>query len=364
MINGDDKASLAAAFIAEFGGSPDAIGVAHGRANLIGDHTDYNDGFVLPTLLRQQTRVAIGFRDDDLIVGKSDDFGGDQRSLDSAMNGGWLDFVTGAITVLAPFGAKPVGVNVVVQSDVPSGGGVSSSAALELALLRALIAGQGLPKIPASDLARVAQKIEHDFIGTQCGIMDQMVCAAVQPGQAMLLDCRSLSYESIDLFSDHSFVVMHSGSSRKLSQGLYNQRLGECEDACKLMSVSKLRDASMGDIPPDMDDITTKRARHVITENQRVIDAAAALRRGDATQFGALMLASHQSLATDYDVSSPELDRLVDAQMNAGALGARLTGAGFGGCTVALCRTDGVDALVASISAACRDAYLVDYISN
>ncbi|MDA9929811.1 galactokinase [Alphaproteobacteria bacterium] len=350
-------------FNAEYSGVPDACGFAHGRANLIGDHTDYNDGFVMPVLLGCKTQVAVGFRDDDQICGRSDAFPTQQRPLDAPCDGSWLDFISGALSVLRPFGGALCGVNVMVRSDVPSGAGVSSSAALELALLRALMTAQQLAPIEAGDLARAAQRIEHDFIGTQCGIMDQMVCAAAQPGEAMLLDCRSLTFECLPLFAGHSFVVIHSGSSRKLSEGLYNARLAECQHAAKTLSVPMLRDAVLQDISADMDQTTQARARHVIGENQRVIDASHALRLADVGRFGALMTASHVSLRDDYEVSSPHLDNLVQAVLDAGALGARLTGAGFGGCCVALCETPQIDTLVNAAATRCPQSYLVDCVT-
>ena len=353
-----------ALFKATFNAAPDASTFAHGRANLIGDHTDYNQGFVLPCLLTHRTHVSIAWTDDGMITGISDEFGEASRPINAACDGTWLDFVTGALALLKPHGLEAKGVQLAVSSSVPAGAGVSSSAALEIAMLRAMVQSAKLDPISPTELAFMAQKIEHEFIGTQCGIMDQMVVSMADQGQAMLLDCQSHQTELVEFFTAGVFMVIHSGSGRKLSEGLYNTRLSECQNASKTLQLESLRQAM-----PDMlalinDPTEQKRARHVITENQRVLDAVQALKADDPEQFGALMNQSHASLAKDYEVSSPELDYLVAVCQGNKAFGARLTGAGFGGCVVVLARPEDQDHILAAIKQDCPKAYLVDIIKR
>ena len=349
-------------FKATFNALPETSAFAHGRANLIGDHTDYNQGFVLPCLLTHRTHVSIAWTDDGMIKGISEEFGQASRAIDAACDGTWLDFVTGAFTLLQPHGLKAKGIRLAVSSSVPAGAGVSSSAALEIAMLRAMVQSQGLDNISPSEMAFIAQKIEHDFIGTQCGIMDQMVVSVADQGQAMLLDCQSHDIELVDFFTTGIFMIIHSGSGRKLSEGLYNTRLLECQNASRSLQIESLRQAT-----PDMlslinDPTERMRARHVISENQRVLDAAKALKADDPEEFGALMNQSHLSLAKDYEVSSPELEHLVAVCQGNKALGARLTGAGFGGCVVVLARPEDQDHILAAVKQECPKAYLVDII--
>ena len=355
--------TLKSSFLSHFGTEPMAYGRAFGRANLIGDHTDYNDGFVLPCLLNHHTDVALRLNDSGRITGHSDHFAPESSAIDSQSDGSWLDFVRGAIAMVAETGIETKGLDVCVRSNVPAGAGVSSSAALEIALIRGLLAAHEAAPMDAGIMARYAQRIEHEFVGTQCGIMDQMVSAAASLGQAMLLDCRSLDSALHALFDTADFLVLHSGSSRKLSKGAYNDRLADCQQAAAELGVSSLRDAAAEDVIRIETPRLAARARHVISENMRVLAAIDALKTGDAAAFGALMNDSHESLAGDYEVSSPELDRLVEAARQAGAYGARLTGAGFGGCVVVLAEKSKVDGLLAAVSSACPDSWLVDRIS-
>lgn len=347
-----------------FKAAPQATASAHGRANLIGDHTDYNHGYVLPCLLTHQTSVSVSLRADDKICGISEEFGPAERQTSSPVDGSWLDFIIGAINLLKPHGWTAPGIDIAITSTVPAGAGVSSSAAFEIALLRAMIICHELNPLTDRDLALCAQKIEHDYIGTQCGIMDQMVVASADFGQAMMLDCQNLETELGDLFDDYSFVVIHSGSGRKLSEGLYNQRLSECQQASTILGVTSLRQVNPDNIDVIKGQELHCRARHVVTENQRVLDAFRALKAQNAQHFGELMTESHHSLAEDYDVSSPELDQLVKTCLNQGALGARLTGAGFGGCVVALFTNDMAHKAMAKIKPDCPNAYLVDVIKR
>ena len=351
-----------ALFTSTFNAKPAMSAFAHGRANLIGDHTDYNQGFVLPCLLTHRTHVSIAWTNDGMISGVSDDFGKASRPIEAHCDGTWLDFVTGAIALLKLHGLKANGINLAVSSTVPPGAGVSSSAALEIALLRAMVQSTGINTIDQTNMAFIAQKIEHDFIGTKCGIMDQMVVSVADQGQAMLLDCMSHEIELVNFFTSGVFLVIHSGSGRKLSEGLYNTRLQECQNASISLQRESLRQASLDDLPKIADPIELKRARHVISENQRVLDAVAALKADAPEEFGLLMNQSHASLAEDYDVSSPELDKLVDVCQNNQALGARLTGAGFGGCVVVLTRPEHQTQILSAVKDQCPQAYLVDCI--
>ena len=351
-------------FLAHFGCAPANSAQAHGRVNLIGDHTDYNGGLVMPCLLNQTTEIALALRNDNQLRGVSDAFGSVEGVLGDPTDGSWMDFVQGAIAMLEPIHGWRGGVDVAVQSTVPAGAGVSSSAALEIALLRGLCAALEITDIDPVRMAQLAQRIEHEFVGTKCGIMDQMVSSVATPGAAMMLDCTSLDYQLSSLFPDASFVVMHSGSSRKLSDGLYNIRLGECQAAASKLGLSLLSEANLDQIVELNDPLLRRRAHHVVSENARVRAAAIALQQDDVVGFGGLMLESHNSLRDEYEVSSGELDALVTAFLNAGALGARLTGAGFGGCVVALCMNDAVDVIVKAVKDCIPSTYLVDVIST
>lgn len=358
-----------ALFESYFGVVPKAVAIGHGRANLIGEHTDYNDGLVMPVLLRHHTVVALSPREDNLIRGVSDRFDALNRSVDSPCDGSWLDFVTGALTVarqngFAVGGEGKSGINIAVSSNVPAGAGVSSSAAFEIALLRALgaLTPAMFDTISPADLARMGQLIEHEFVGTICGIMDQMVAAVAPKAQAMLFDVRSMETRCMPLFTGHDFLVIHSGADRKLSEGAYNERLAQCNKAAGEMGVASLRDADLASCTRLADPLLQKRARHVISENIRVQDAAIALETGKVHEFGQLMDASHASLDNDFDVSSPILNSLVANIKAAGAIGVRLTGAGFGGCVIALCSREQGDYILDRITSSNPNAWLVDRI--
>ena len=350
-------------FAESFGAPPQAVASGHGRVNLIGEHTDYNEGFVLPCILSRRTVVALSLRDDNRLEGVSAQFGAADEQRGAVPTGHWLAYVEGAIAMIAETGAPQCGVSVLVDSDVPAGAGVSSSAALGVALLKALVAAHGMDRPDPALLARMAQRIEHEFIGLQCGIMDHMVSAVGAPASAMRLDCRDLSYSLHPLMPGADVLVIHSGSGRKLSEGQYNARVAECRAACEALGVGSLRDVAADDLGSLADAAALRRARHVVHENDRVRAACEALSHGDGEAFGALMLESHASLAGDYDVSSPVLDRLVEACRDAGALGARLTGAGFGGCIVCLVKSGDADIVTAAAMKAVPDARMIDRIT-
>ena len=347
---------------AEFGTVPAATGIGHGRVNLIGEHTDYNDGYVMPCILSHATHVALSLRSDDLIHGHSTDFGTAAVHRQDVEAGHWFAYVAGAIDMVSQAGASPRGIDLVVDSTVPAGAGVSSSAALGVALLRALFEAHNIAPPAAPVIARLAQRIEHEFIGLQCGIMDHMVSAVGAPATALQIDCRDLSCRGHCVPPGYGFLVVHSGSGRKLSEGMYNRRVEECAEACAALGVTSLRDAVLADLERCTKDIPVRRARHVIGENLRVEAAVAALGSADMTMFGRLMNDSHRSLAVDYEVSSDALDTLVETACGAGALGARLTGAGFGGCVVCLVETSRAEDVFAAMKDRHPDAWLVDLI--
>ena len=265
--------------------------------------------------------------------------------------------------MMAEAGAPASGINILVDSTMPAGAGVSSSAAFEVAILTALYEAHALSLPDPATLARMAHRIDHEFIGLRCGIMDHMVCAVGAPGAAMMLDCRSMDYSLHAFPADHTFLVIHSGSGRKLSEGQYNERVAECEAACGVLGISSLRDAAADDLSGITDALLHRRARHVVLENDRVTAATSAFTSGDMAGLGALMNASHDSLAQDYAVSSDILDDMVAAARQAGALGARLTGAGFGGCIVCLVQSADANSVLDAVCAAVPSASLIDSIT-
>lgn len=337
----------------------EAQAAAHGRVNIIGEHTDYCDGFALPTLISHKIEVEIAQRDDNEIHGVSSEFGAQQAIIGKLAADSWLRFAEGAISLLQQKGSPITGLDILTRTTIPAGAGVSSSAAFEIALLRALCQ---LANITLSDneMARIGQQIEHDFIGTKCGIMDQMAVAHASQGQALWLDCRSLDARIITLPQHLRLAVIHSGSNRKLSSSAYNERLEQTIEAAHLCGKEKLRDVTFADIADFKDDILRRRAHHVIAENARVQEAVNALENDDLDRLGMLMNESHISLRDDYEVSSDALDKLVHDALAAGAIGARLTGAGFGGCIVALLEDGKEDFQIEAILQANPQAYLVD----
>jgi galactokinase len=322
-------------------------GVAPGRVNLIGEHTDYNGGFVLPTAIPQHTRVTLRPRHDRKVTAHSHnaspdgtyELGQEQR------RGEWFDYVQGVTWAVREAGAVSLeyGFDLEITSDVPLGGGLSSSASLEVALLRAIRGAFGLA-LDDKRMALLGQQAENDFVGARCGIMDQMAASLADEHTALFLDTRSLEYQQVPLPEQADLVVIHSGVSHRIAnggEGGYNQRRAECEQAARLLGVPQLRDASSADLPrlAELPDRVARRARHVITEDERVLAAVDALRAGDLTRLGALFYASHASMRDDFEVSTPEIDLLVDlAAADPDVFGARLTGGGFGGAVVILAR--------------------------
>ena len=310
---------------------------APGRVNLIGDHTDYNEGFVLPLAIQLECVVRARPRPDDEVRVRSTHAGADPEP-----------YVRGVVRALAERGRPPVGMDAVVSSSVPVGAGLSSSAALEVALALALCDVAAF-ELPPLELALACQHAEHLATGVPSGIMDQLASISGRAGSALLIDCRTLAVEAVPIPSSLAVGVVHSGLSRTLGDTAYTERRSACEETARRLGLRALRDATLDQVADE------PRARHVVSENARVLEAARALARGDADTLGRLLRASHASLRDDYEVSTPELDELVAALEEAGALGARLTGAGFGGCVVALAAADRVDRVLADAAARYRD---------
>ncbi len=305
---------------------------APGRVNLIGDHTDYQDGFVLPLAVDSDCVVAARARDDGRVTVRSLELPGvvdvaaDGSDDPVAVEPSWGRYVAGVVRALVEARRAPLGIDAVLSSTVPAGSGLSSSAALEVAVALAL----GGSALPSRVLALACQHAEHLATGVRCGVMDQLVSVLGQAGHALLIDCRTLLAEPIPLPDTYAVLVVHSGMPRTLAESAYAERRATVDAIAVRLGVPTLRDASLDQVRDD------PLARHVVTENQRVLEFADALHAGDTARLGALLLASHASLRDDFEVSTPELDLAVDLLVEHGAIGARLTGAGFGGCVVAL----------------------------
>ena len=346
------------AFVRVFGDAEPVVARAPGRVNLIGDHTDYADGFCLPMPLTLSTEVAAAASDRFSAFSLSND---EMKAFDpgALAQGSWTDYVAGPIRILREAGIDVPPLNILIRSSVPQGAGVSSSAALEVAVIRACLTFVGA-ELPDTEVARLAQRAENSYCGLQCGILDQMACAVGRPGQALLLDCRTKEGRLAGVPRGFHFVVLHCGQERKLVDGVYNQRRAAVEKAAEVLGVPALRDASLKMVEAGLDDPELrKRARHVVSENSRVLGAVEALQTGDVAGFGRLMTESHWSLARDYEVSTPALDRLVESALAHGAVGARLTGAGFGGCVVALVHPGELTGLLMGVAAVNPSSWVV-----
>ncbi|HKH12157.1 MAG TPA: galactokinase [Rubrobacter sp.] len=321
------------AYVERFGGEPEVVASAPGRVNLIGEHTDYNGGFVLPCAIDRRIAVAAGRDGDEVLY--SADFG-EARPL-RREDDSWAKYPRGVLWALGEDGHDAGGFRAVLAGDVPRASGLSSSAAIEAATVLALDAlfGFGLDK---KSLARICQRAENEYVGVGSGIMDQYASLLCEAGSALLIDCRSLEAESVPLDLEGaglSLVVCDTRVERGLADTGYNDRRAACERAAETLGVEALRDATEGDLER-LSGEELRRARHIVTENARVIRAADSLRAKDFEVFGHLMYASHESMRDDYEISTPELDAFVETARKNGAPGARLTGAGFGGCAIAL----------------------------
>ena len=329
-----------------FGLNPDLVSSAPGRVNLIGEHIDYSDGFVLPFAIQARTYCALRIRSDERIrvatnQHKRDIFESSISELKPQTGPVWSRYILGVLWAL---GIK-VGVEILVDSEVPSGAGLSSSAALEcsvaIALNHHLELGRSL-----TELARITQRAENEYVGVPCGIMDQSISLMGRAGHALLLDCRDLSTRQIKVdFESHDLklLIVDTRAHHALVDGGYAERRAQCESVAKALGVRAMRDLSLGELEAArtrLPDVNYKRARHAVTEISRVLEAVKVLEADDFSNFGDLLTKSHQSLRDDYNVSCPELDLAVDTALSLGALGARMVGGGFGGSAIALIRSD------------------------
>ena len=336
---------------------------APGRVNLIGEHTDYNDGFVLPMAIDRGTAVAIAARPDRKLriwsLNLEDSVELDLDRLGPGRRGSWPDYAEGVAAALISRGASLSGADIAVQSDVSIGGGLASSAALEMALASALLAVSGC-RMDLLSLALAGQEAEHTHAGIHCGIMDQFVSVHALKDHAILLDCRSLEAKQIPLhLQDYQAVICDSRVRHALASSEYNRRRQDCETGVRLLreaipGLRSLRDVSLAEFDAHESGLPEPvriRCRHVIGENARTLAAADALSRGDLTRMGALMSASHRSLRDHFQVSCPELDLLVETALaQPGVLGSRMTGGGFGGCTVTLVKKNRIDSFREAVS--------------
>ncbi len=322
----------AEAYTDRFGEEPEIVASAPGRVNLIGEHTDYNGGFVLPCAVDRRIAVAAGQGGDELF---SENFGPSRRS--DGHDGSWAEYPRGVAWAFEESGHEVGAFQAAFAGDVPPGSGLSSSAAIEAATALAL---GGLFRIEVSrkDLALLCQRAENKYVGVPSGIMDQYASLLCEAGAALFVDCRSLEAESVplDLASANlALIVCDTGVERGLADTGYAERRDQCESAARKLGVKELRDADEADLDR-LSGVELPRARHIVTENARVLEAARALRAGDFAAFGCLMYDSHRSMRDDFEISIPELDAFVETAREAEATGARLTGAGFGGCALAL----------------------------
>ncbi len=351
-----------------YGSTPDiAIAIAPGRVNLIGEHTDYNDGWVLPMAIDRCVRVAFAKRGDARIRAHAVAF--DQTReveiVDLEPPGGseWISYVAGVAWALTASGRDLSGADLVIDGDVPIGSGLSSSAAIEMATARALCRVSGIPWSPV-DMALLGQKVESEYIGVKGGVMDQFIATMGRAGHALLLDCRSLETETVPLPDEAVVVVMDTGAPRTLAGSAYNDRSRSCREAVRNLreiepAVRALRDVDADLLLAASDRLaeeTFRRASHVVAENRRPQAMAEALRQGDLAAAGRLMDESHFSLRDLYEVSSDELDLFTDlARRHPACFGARLTGAGFGGCAIALVSAGDADSFIKEVHTAYRE---------
>ncbi|MGI5236938.1 galactokinase [Dactylosporangium sp. CA-139066] len=345
------------------GGPFDVVWASPGRVNLIGEHTDYNDGYVLPFALPHRTVVGARRLDGPQWTvtseqtGETVTFGPDERIE------GWAAYVAAIVWVLREAGHDVPGAALTIASDVPWGAGLSSSAALECAAMAALLDLAGQAGLPMALRPRLAQRAENEYVGAPTGIMDQSASTLCRAGHALFLDCRSLATEQVpfDLAEQGlAILVVDSKAPHAHVSGEYAARRRTCEEAAKILDVAALRDVDEAGLPAALarldDEVMRKRVRHVVTEDQRVLDTVEALRAGDARAIGPLMTASHASMRDDYEITVPQVDTVVEAALAAGAHGSRMTGGGFGGCVLSLVDADRCDAVEAAVRGAFADA--------
>ena len=355
---------IRAAFGARFGDAQPALFRAPGRVNLIGEHTDYNEGYVLPAAIDRDVVIAVSPRDDRTVrlytmnLEAEAAFSLDEIRRDDAQP--WSNYPRGVAWALQERGLRLAGMDAAIESTVPLGGGLSSSAALEVATAVAFQALSGFEMSP-EEMARTCQRAENEFVGMPCGIMDQFVARLGRRDHALLIDCRSLEHEHVSLgLREHALVVVDTGVRRELAASEYRVRRRECEEGVALLRGALPRIRALRDVSPDdlerhrslLPDVIYRRCRHVVAEDARVLESVACLRRGDLDVFGRFMWASHESLRDDYEVSCRELDLLVEiARSVPGVLGSRMVGGGFGGCTVTLLASAALDAFSDAVAA-------------
>jgi len=348
-------------FAEVFGGEAEVYR-APGRVNLIGEHTDYNDGFVMPAAIDRYTSVAIRSRADQKLrlhstnLSATEEF--DLGEVDPIPSGGWLDYPRGVATVLKASGYQIRGADVLILGGVPIGAGLSSSAALEVSIAYALL-DQSAVEIDLTELAKLCQRAENDFVGMRCGLMDQFAACNGVAGSALALDYRSLDYELVEIPSNIALVICNTMVKHELASSEYNSRRADCEDGVRVLSrrdpaIVALRDVTMDMLDQRRSELPERvfwHCRHVVTENERVQKGITALKAGNIEAFGSLMYESHRSLRDDYEVSSPELNLMVQiASMQRGVVGARMTGGGFGGCTVNLVEREASELFIQAIA--------------
>ncbi len=346
------------------------IASAPGRVNLIGEHTDYNDGFVLPFAIDKRTYAAFSGRSDGRVkaytmtLGKTADF----EVTDDSKGNDWAVYIRGMLTTLSRRGITTSGANLVIDSDIPFGAGLSSSAALEVAVGLA-ISTIAERRVDPTELALAGQEVENEFAGVRSGIMDQLVSVLAISDHTLLIDCRSLETQHVPMdLKDMSLVVCDSKVEHELASTEYNKRREECEEGVKLLGrepgeIRSLRDVTMADLDKHQDVLSDKilqRCRHVVSENERTLAAVAAIKAKDLVKLGKLMYLSHYSLRDDYEVSCPELDLLVETAASIdGVAGSRMTGGGFGGCTITLLKTKCLAQFKTRVERAYEDAFRI-----
>jgi galactokinase len=356
----ETAARLATLYRERFGDDP-RVFRAPGRVNLIGEHTDYNDGFVMPAAIDFATFVATAPRHDRMLVIRSENFNEervfDLDEADPRPMRHWSDYVRGVAVILERADHRLRGANLLIQGEIPLGAGLSSSAAIEVATALALLHVSDKP-LPPLDVALLCQRAENDFVGMRCGIMDQFICCHARPANALMLDCRSLEFRLVPIPASARLVICNTMVKHELASGEYNKRRADCEKGVKIIrrslpTVCALRDVTMEQLRNlniNMPPVVARRCRHVVSENARVEEAVSALEDGDLSHLGRLMAASHASLRDDYKVSCVELDSLVEiASAQPGVIGARMTGGGFGGCTINIVAEEHVERFVGAV---------------
>lgn len=364
--------TLLRSFSTYFNANPQTVARAPGRVNLIGEHTDYNDGFVMPMAIDRAVWIVFAPRADSIVHIRSLDLRADAVfDLNSLKKGeGWAEYVKGVASELQKAGYRLCGLDAVMSGDVPRGAGLSSSAAVELAAACAFSQASGFAW-NAVEMAKAAQRAENEWVGVNCGIMDQMASAASKAGCALFLDCRTLEIQHAPLPRQTSVVILDTSTRRGLVDSAYNERRSQCEEAARWFGVKALRDVHADDLKRGagkLSEVVMKRARHIVTENERVLNAAQAMRTGDVKRLGELFNASHASLRDNFEVTNEALNQIVEcAQEQPSCYGARMTGAGFGGCAVALVEEGKTREFVDAVSAAYKQRSGLDavcYVCN